>query len=167
MTTHICMEQFHERATLIDQMLTAVEQQRRETNSPAGTDEFQTVSAIERLIAELGSDARHQGIFPKVSSILKALGQRYEQLSLLLSREVIGLLQNLLTFNNLCVLGIDVAFQWKQARVEVVRLAAIDRDEQVLFHDALNQESSWSLIHGTVPRVPCAWLHHFRGDTRR
>jgi hypothetical protein len=123
-------------------MLTAVEQQRRETNGPASKDEFQTVSAIGLLIAELESDAMRLGIFPRVTSTLKTLWQRYEQLSRLPGREVIALLQNLLTFDNLCVLDIDVAFQWKQARVEVVRLAAIDRDEQVLFHDALNQERS-------------------------
>ena len=142
MTTHTCREQFTERASLIDQMLTAVEQRHHETPGPASDEESRAVNAIGVLIAELESDGRHQGIFPRVAATLKTLWQRYEQLSRLPGQEVIAPLQSLLTFDNLCVLDIDVTFQWKQARVEVVRLAAIDRDEQVLFHDALNQERS-------------------------
>lgn len=135
-------EQFDERITIVRELLTAVEQQRRETNGPASNDAFQTVNAIGLLITELEYDARRQGIFLKVTSTLKSLRRRYDQLTRLPSREAIALLQNLLAFDNLCILGIDVDFRWKQARVEVVRLAAIDRDEQVLFHDALNQERS-------------------------
>jgi len=133
-------EQFDERIAIVQELLTAVEQQRREITGPASNEEFQTISAIGLLIAELESDARRQGTFPRVTSTLKTLRRHYEQLSRLPSREGIALLHNLLTFDNLCVLGIDIDFQWKQARIEVVRLIAIDRDEQVLFHDALNQE---------------------------
>lgn len=142
MTTHSIIEQFNERTTLIDQMLTAVEQQHHETNGSARNDEFQTVNAVGLLLVELESDAKRKGIFPRVESTLRTLWKRYEKLSRIPSREAIAWLQNLLTFDNLCVLDIDIAFRWKQARIEVVRLAVIDRDEQVLFHGALNQERS-------------------------
>jgi len=127
---------------MINQMLAAVEQRHREADSPASQGQFQAGIAIGLLIAELESDARRKGIFSTVKTTLKTLWERYEKLSQFPRQEVINFLQNLLTFNNLCVLDIDIAFQWKQSRVEVVRLAAIDRDGNVLFHDALNKERS-------------------------
>lgn len=142
MTNPTRIEQFNQRMSLIGQMLTTVEHQRHETNGSAWDSSFQAIAPIGLLIDELETDARRMGILPRVTSTLKTLWQRYEQLSRIPSREMVAILQSLLTFDNLCVLDIDVAFQWKQTRVEIVRLAAIDRDEQVLFHDALDQERS-------------------------
>lgn len=133
---------------MINQMLAIVEQRHREAGIPASNDQCQAITNIGLLLAELEADARRRDIFSNVSTTLETLWKRYRALSHVPRREVIAFLQNLLTIDNLCVLDIDIAFDWKQGCVEVLRLAAIDRNENVLFDAALNKEH---------PRMKPAW----------